>query len=295
MKAGEHGPMNFDTRTPKTWSEVKAEVEKIRNTYRKSYIAHNGNPRAITIETEILFRGQAEEGWPLVTSLERKMPQPPTFQRYMRDALKYQHEIESFTGKRWDISPWSQLRDELRGSGGRFMPNNEVYEYMVYLRHHGFPSPLLDWTESPFIASFFAYADAREGVNSALYCFIERPDGVKAGLENAPKCTVLGPNIRTHNRHFSQKASYTVVTQWLENEKEYRFCDHGTVMGQGGRDQDVLIKIILPADAKVEVLRELDDHNINFYTLYHDEENLIKTMGMRAFLTKRSEGFTVTQ
>jgi len=28
---------------------------------------------------------------------------------------------------------------------------------MTRLRHHGFPSPLLDWPQSPYIAAFFAF------------------------------------------------------------------------------------------------------------------------------------------
>lgn len=31
------------------------------------------------------------------------------------------------------------------------------YGFMTRLRHHGFPSPLLDWPQSPYIAAFFAF------------------------------------------------------------------------------------------------------------------------------------------
>ena len=42
--------------------------------------------------------------------------------------------------------------------------NPNVYEMMVHARHHGFPSPLLDWTRSRYIALYFAM----ENVNNII-------------------------------------------------------------------------------------------------------------------------------
>src|SRR5579871_975887 len=69
--------------------------------------------------------------------------------------------------QRWDIEPHT-YRDRMRDAdaGVFFKAQFPGYDYMAYLRHHGFPSPLLDWTRSPYVAAFFAFRDLG-GVNWA--------------------------------------------------------------------------------------------------------------------------------
>jgi hypothetical protein len=74
-------------------------------------------------------------------------------------------EVETFTGTNWEIPNYDEVVKtvttdyDVFSLGGTF-GRTPGYEYMAYLRHHGFPSPLLDWTRSPYIAAYFAFSNA---------------------------------------------------------------------------------------------------------------------------------------
>ncbi|MCK5509857.1 MAG: FRG domain-containing protein [Desulfobacterales bacterium] len=159
----------------------------------------------------------------------------------------------------------------------------QCYEYLVYLRHHGFPSPFLDWTESPYIAAYFAFCDYVKSKNVAVFAYVETPVGFKLKKGGHPMITVLGPYATTHARHFAQKAWYTIATKWSSKDNKHYFYPHRNSLGTSSQEQDVLIKITIPARDRLIALRELSDYNINHFTLFQTEDALVKAMTMKQF------------
>jgi hypothetical protein len=201
---------------------------------------------------------------------------------YMSSATDPDKEIESFTGHKWDLPEWPTLMEEIQARQRRpFLHfTSPCYAYLVYLRQHGFPSPLLDWTASPYIAAFFAYAERPLSDLVAVYVFIEH--GGMRTYAGGPQITIQGPYVTTHSRHFAQKAQYTTATKLVDQCET--FCAHEDVFVTRSGGPDVLLKITMPAQDRRKALRDLDDHNINPFTLFQTEEALVRTMAIRQFV-----------
>jgi hypothetical protein len=261
-----------------TWHDFEAWVTKRQAFFREKQEKAAG--RHVSIP---LFRGHSSASWTLATTLERFSGANARVDDYYRQIDQVQSSIESLTGQRWDGFHLPDCLDWL-GDDLALMRGLRHYEYLVHLRHHGFPSPLLDWSRSPYVAAFFAFNTAPQtGGDVAIYSFMEYTGGAKSGSSASPMVHGQGPHVRTHKRHVLQQAEYTVCVVRIDDR--WRFASHEDALRDADlfTDQDDVWKFTLPASLRRDALMRLDQFNLNAFSLFQTEDSLMETMALRAF------------
>lgn len=261
-----------------SWDDFRPKIQRIREKWGQLEL-ENGQ-RA---ERLVLFRGQSNSCWPLTTTLERRAEAELSVNDYMEKAVRCHNELEAFTGRKWNVPNLPELQGEIQEKQNSYQPYFPCYDFLVFLRHHGFPSPFLDWTTSPYIAAYFAYFDKPSSERVAVYSYIGIPYLSKFDPGAFPQITLKGPYVTAPTRHFNQKAWYTVATEYNQERDGHMFCEHSKIFERGDDRQDILIKVTLPASHRRKALRELEDYNINHFTLFQSDDALVARLALKEF------------
>ncbi|WP_371142447.1 FRG domain-containing protein [Burkholderia cepacia] len=94
------------------------------------------------------FRGQSDNRWKLESS----------FHRAGRNDL-WHYNAHAVTQLHQQLESTSLTLDRSRPG--------DFARLIAIAQHHGFPTPLLDWTLSPYIAAYFAFSDALEKLENS--------------------------------------------------------------------------------------------------------------------------------
>ena len=265
-----------------TWEHFIQQIDELRRECNNSadHVPGSG----------LLFRGQENSCWPLSTTLDRKQLRI-SFQDYFGVISRIKSQIESLTDQEWVIPQppeiESLVKDYDKFSRELRAGERPWYAYMTYLRHHGFPSPLLDWTRSLYVAAYFAFGKASEAANGRVSIYAYSARNFRISGNNMRVLYRFGPHVKTHRRHVLQQSQYTMC---IESTDESRFESHDAVFVAGLHQQGVCWKFTIPSNERTRVLKLLDDHNLNAFSLFGSEESLMETLAIREFCFGPTQG-----
>jgi hypothetical protein len=266
-----------------SWEEFKECLGKIQEETQQL----KAHPRKVVKVTEPLYRGQSDHKWHLESTLERKRRNTSLYE-YLTMLEGIKSKVEQSSGISWPIFP-NINNCQLLSIYHFAVELKDALGYMYFLRQHGFPSPLLDWTSCPYTASYFAFEDIDINTERVAIYFFRKQTGFINDMKSALKPTMdsLGPDVSdTSSRHFKQKAQYTLCAKNTNIRESRRSLKHYIVAnmeedinnpGFSMSDNciedipeagNVVRKYTIPVTEKKKVLKELESKEINRESLF---------------------------
>lgn len=212
--------------------------------------------------TSYIYRGHGVSSWKLEPTLDRIIKSP--------NSTKRQEHLEAF-------------KYSTRGRRG---PNPALLEsdndWWALGQHHGLNTPLLDWTESPFVALFFAaessisekskhysvHAITQSGIdliNDQINSLSE--DEIESINNRKPTVKIVKPLSDENSRLVSQRGLFTRGPNNMDLESwvtKYKHLDNLL------KERILIVKIVIPTTGAKDCLRYLNRMNINNATLFPD-------------------------
>ena len=246
-----------------------SELDDTIDVFRKKY------PKS-----KMIFRGQSVADWKLESTLERFCSKNKLdFIEYCRNIFSIAGYIQSAKGLSFDLIDLKNIVQNKESDNYNNINYLPSYPYWVFLRQYGYPSPLLDWSLSPHIATFFSLWQSK--CDSALWIYIEKPEGFKIHGTDMTNIEIKGPFTPNEKRHYLQQAVYTIAWKWEIKNGRRIFMPYETI--RKDIKQDLFIKIVLNKSMHDDCINYFDQSNLNIYSLMQDTDSLMKYLTYKYF------------
>ncbi len=209
-----------------------------------------------------VFRGQ-RESWPLRTSFHRTSKK--NLDRYTSQMIHETHRaLANKLGHKLDLTR-----------------NDDLGSFYSILQHHGYPTPLLDWTTSPWVAAYFAFENAEVQLDKSVRVFaFDRAAWLAMLQQNS--LTMTRPHVsfvdlvaRGNDRAEPQASVFTIST--VDDIEAH------IVATEARYAQQYLWAIDIPSADRDRALSDLDKMGVNRSRLFPDLDGICRSMRIKHF------------
>ncbi len=217
-----------------------------------------------------IYRGHASEDWKLNTTLDRHLDNKGI------DPANYEKLINTHLTK---------FKNSTRGRITGNRPNTDL-EWWALGQHNGLFTPLLDWTESPYIAAYFAFSAKEQDMTGefcVIFClstvFVDMNNTISEISKNLSESDISNsePQNDVHVKRIELVSSESADNSRLVSQRGLLTYTHpGTDLMDLIKQKStqstrgVLIEIRVPKSEREHALINLNRMNINHLSLFPD-------------------------
>lgn len=256
---------NCEVITIQSWDHLLKEVRRFR-------------PSQSPLLPRYLCRGQANADWKLIPSLLRLVHSSAT----AADAIRIeQNLLDVFMGQA-----------HLSHQPGHLPATDNWLDWWALMRHHHAPTRLLDWTESAFVALYFAVAEQPD-CDGAIWVTLPALLATHYGLESIDyrdmRKRCCDPNAQPGIRAFDAmlRSDRMVAQQGHFMSSVHILGDHATLIGtacDGMRQKRPFVRLIIPQVLKFAFFLELRAMNVTASSLFPGLDGLGRSLTEAAAL-----------
>ena len=213
------------------------------------------------------FRGVADEEWGLLPSIQRTEDRINKERYITNDFYIQSRQIMEHAPEKHNYSAW-----------------------MSIMQHYGLPTRLLDWSNSPLVAAFFATEQFSKhpNANACIWVLAPRLLNKEEGFGNCiypvdadTVQNMLLPAFKERG-HVDELADKIIACHSIENNlrmysQQAAFTIHNTLRRLEEIDlPNLLFKIIIPNEARAKILYDLEIFGITEGFIYPDPDHISK-------------------
>lgn len=215
-------------------------------------------------ETRLLYRGQADEGWKLLPTVKRPPYNVPDRERKLANDFY--------------IEASRRIKE---------VPNDDT-GWISLMQHYGLPTRLLDWSESPLIALYFALVDYDEHYDSVVWVLNPKRLNAVQGhgsylypMNYRTSLKFIAPAFRKKAAETNQVLACRAIEcdlRMIAQQAAFTIHSTDTPLEELDNADKFLCKLIIRKTVKAKFAKQLNILGYNLKNIFPDMEHISKEL-----------------